>query len=188
MILSFWDFCYIFLSDRKYVDDMGKNDIIEINKGKHNMQVSTNGKRNEDDLTPKQISDVIDYAVRLGMPKDRIYYVDYDHTAYGHYYDLLRIGTDVYPLDIRTRNPNDNISYMGAIAHELVGHREAAIKGKTNSNPLIEEVQASIRAARFAPELSQSDRCDLIRDALSRLKKEGLKICDVKDSLFIYER
>ena len=152
------------------------------------MQVSTGGKRNEKHLTQEQLQKVKEYAIRLGMPESRIYYIDYDLTAYGHYYDLLRIGTDVFPLDVRVRDPNSNISYKGAIAHELVGHREAALKGRTHIDPLLEEAQASIRAARFAPELTQLERLDLIRDAIYRLSKNNLKIRNVKEILFISER
>jgi len=152
------------------------------------MQVSTGGKRNEKELTKEQFQKVKEYAIYLGMPENKIYYIDYDLTAYGHYYDLLRIGTDVFPLDSRVRDPNSNISYKGAIAHEIIGHREAALKGKTHENPLLEEVQASIRAARFAPDLSLSERYDLIKDALYRLNKNSMKIRDVKKILFIYER
>jgi hypothetical protein len=152
------------------------------------MYVNTNGKRNEAPLVQEQLQKVKEYAIRLGMPLDRIYYVDYDYTGYGLNFDILRIGTDVFPLAVRVRNPNSNISYKGVIAHEVVGHRDAALKGKTNIDPLLEEVQASIRAARFAPELSKLERNDLIRDAIYRLRNADLYICDVKSNLFIEER
>ena len=73
----------------------------------------------------------------------------------------------------------------GAIAHELEGHRTAEILGKTNSNALLEEVQASIRAARFAPDLTTKERITLIRDGLERLQKAGLKVKEIKDQLWI---
>ena len=150
--------------------------------------VSTGGKRNEKELTNDQINEATAYAVLLGMPADRTYYVGYDFTAYGYIFDVLRIGTDVLPLDTRVKNPNSNISMKGAIAHEVVGHREAAMSGLTQSEDLLEEVQASIRAARFAPGLSKIEQSDLIRDAIFRLKENNIAIRSVKEMLHIKER
>lgn len=160
-------------------------------KGKYNilMRVNTDGKRNENELSEEQLKEVIEYAVSLGMSQDKIYYIDYDFTAYGKAFDLLRIGTDVLPADVKlSKNPNDNISLKGAIAHEIVGHREAALKNITQENDLLEEVQASIRAARFTPDLNYHERIILIKDALTRLKNNKIKLRDVRDKLHINER
>lgn len=43
-------------------------------------------------------------------------------------------------------------------------------KGFTNDNAVLEEAQASIRAARYADDLDKTERYLLIRDALTRLK------------------
>ena len=140
--------------------------IIRTERDKDMLKVNTGGKRNEKTLTKEQIKEAIEYAVSLGMPPDRIYYVDYDCTAYGTSFDMLRLGTDLYPADERQRNANSNVSAKGAIAHEIVGHRNAALKGYTQKDDVLEEAQASIRAAKFAPGLSYSERNTLIRDAL----------------------
>ena len=121
----------------------------------------------------------------MGMPRDRIYYVDYDCTGYGIAFDLLRIGTDVLPADVRQKNPNGNVSMHGAIAHELIGHRNAALAGRTHQDETLEEVQASIRAGRFAKNLTVSERITLYRDALKRLRDKGYKLRAVKGSLYI---
>ena len=152
------------------------------------MRVNTDGKRNEKDLTKEQLDEAINFAVKLGMPIDRIVYSPYECTAYGALLDILIIGTDVLPLGIRTNKPNSNISLKGTISHEIVGHREAALKKKTQSNSLLEEVQASIRAARFTPDLNYQERIDLIKDAIVRLKKANIKIKDIKSKLYIDER
>ena len=151
------------------------------------MQVSTGGKRNEKDLTDEQFQEIKKYAVYLGMPEANIFYSSTINTSYGAGLDVLIIGTDVLPLAVRSDNPNSNISWRGAVAHEIIGHRGVALKGKKHTNPLLEEVQASIRAARFTPDLNLTERYDLIRDALNRLRKNGLKLCDVRETLFIYE-
>ena len=151
------------------------------------LKVNTGGRRNEKPLTNVQIEEVKKYAVSLGMPEERIYYVEYDCTAYGSAFDLLRIGTDVYPSEHHQRNANSNISMHGAIAHEIVGHRMAALAGKTQDNEILEEAQASIRAAKFAPDLSSTERIILYRDAVTRLKNNNIKLKDVKKSLHIFE-
>ena len=51
----------------------------------------------------------------------------------------------------------------------------------------LEEAQASIRAARFAPNLTPLERYILLRDAINRLKKVGIKTREVKHLLFIDE-
>lgn len=102
------------------------------------LKVNTGGRRNEVPLTEVQFAEVKQYAVSLGMPEERIYYVDYDCTGYGCSFDLLRIGTDVFPSSERQKNANSNISMHGAIAHELIGHRKAALAGKTHPDEVLE--------------------------------------------------
>jgi hypothetical protein len=150
--------------------------------------VNTNGLRNEETLSQETIKELKDFAVKLGMPEDRIVYSDTNNTSYGEIWDFLVIGTDVLPLKNRTKNPNSNISAKGALGHEIIGHREARFKAKTQNIICLEEAQASIRAARFTPELTFNERADLIRDAVYRLNKNGYKIRDVKDILYINER
>jgi len=38
------------------------------------MRVNTGGKRNETELTSVQYNEAANYAVKLGMPADKIYY------------------------------------------------------------------------------------------------------------------
>ena len=153
------------------------------------MNVNTGGKRNENPLTDKQIKECQDYAKSLGMPKDRILYSENRNTAYGDTFDILMLGTDVYP-NPESPDINGRLSYKSAIAHEIVGHREAILRGKTHFSPgdVLDEAQASIRAARFAPGLTEKERYELLHDAINRLRKSGLKIRDVKDLLDINER
>jgi len=81
-------------------------------------------------------------------------------------------------------------SSKAAIAHEIVGHREACLQGWTQpkgrllSGTIMEDVQASIRAARFAPGLSNSERIQLIKDAIERLP-EGVSIRNIRNELNI---
>ena len=164
----------------KFVDNGGRNGIISVENGTSVLKVNTGGKRNENPLTSEELDRAVNYAVSLGMPKEKIYYVDYDCTAYGTSFDMLRIGTDVYPSKIKQVNPNCNVTMKGAIAHEIVGHRGAALKGFTQKDDLLEEVQASLRAAKLTPELSISDRMLLARDGLYRLHQSNMRLRDVK--------
>lgn len=152
------------------------------------LKVITGGRRNETPLSEKQVDEIKDYATSLGMPRERVYYVDYDCTGYGVSFDLLRIGTDVYPTtEYNHANANSNVSMRGAIAHEIIGHRMAALAGKSQDDEVLEEVQASIRAAKFTPDLSRSERIILYRDAITRLKNNNIKLKDIKNKLHIFE-
>lgn len=149
------------------------------------LKVNTGGMRNENNLSDEEYKQAERYAIKLGMPEERIYYVDYDCTAYGTSFDVLRIGTDVYPSKQRQSDPNCNISMKGAIAHEIIGHRNAALNGWTQSDDLLEEVQASLRAARLTPDLSVSERITLARDGLQRLHRSNAKLREVKNILHL---
>jgi hypothetical protein len=152
-------------------------------------QVDTGGLRNEEPLTKDQKAQILSYAICLGMSKETILFSENIHnTSYASLFgeERLYIGTDVLPA-AKKGTANSRVSMRGAIAHELVGHRRAALAGKTQENDLLEEVQASIRGARFAPQLTLTERITLIRDALERLKKARLSIKTVKKQLWINE-
>ena len=169
------------------LDKFGGNAIIDLGSDKV-LKVNTGGRRNETPLSEQQVDEIKDYAAYLGMPKERVYYVDYDCTGYGISFDLLRIGTDVYPAkEYNHANANSNVSMHGAIAHEIVGHRMAALAGKNQDDEVLEEVQASIRAAKFTPDLKSSERIVLYRDAVTRLRNNNIKLKDIKNKLHIFE-
>jgi len=163
-----------------------------------NYKLDTGGLRNEKPLTQKQINESIEYAVkinsvspRLYMPPERIRYSEQLNISYGAEFDVLYLGTDTYPIEntgTDTKSSNSRISWKGSIAHELIGHREASLKGWTQSDKLFEEAQASIRAARFAFDLSEPERITLLRDAVYRLNKNGYSISEVRELLNIKER
>lgn len=63
--------------------------------------------------------------------------------------------------------------------------------GKTQDLLHLEEAQASIRAARFAPDLTSTERFTLLRDGITRLQNAPggpVRIRDVKSSLYIWNR
>jgi len=156
----------------------------------NDFKVNTGGLRNEKPLTQKQINEAIEYAVKLGMPRYKITYGDNYLTSHSPISDILLLGTDLYPAEniaIGTKNANARVSWKSTIGHEIVGHREAALKGWTQINPILEETQASIRAARFTPDLNETERITLLRDAVTRLP-DGVEMKDIKNILNISER
>jgi len=153
--------------------------------------INTEGKRNENKLSYEQRRECLEYIESLGFEYDTNF-SEFSNTAFvfsseGEKYCRLIIGTDVYP-NASAKTPNEIISYKGAIAHEIIGHYEAWIGGFECQNRYIDEAQASIRAARFAPLLSKNERIALIKDGLVRLKEGNVKLIDAKKLMYIEKR
>jgi len=87
------------------------------------------------------------------------------------------------------------ISIKASLAHEWIGHRGAEVahrsfdRGSLSSPSLVnialDEAQASIRAAHFAPLLTSIERYTLLRDSIARLKNQNLSIRQVRHFLYI---
>ncbi len=165
---------------------------------KKSYQVDTGGLRGELPLTNFQKQQIEQYikSISLDNLKDLeiIRWVDDRqlNTAYSPGFDMLQIGSDVMPANQVNRQgtltANTRITWKGSIAHELVGHREAALANRTQSQEPLEEAQASIRAARFTPLLTSTERYTLLRDAIARLYKAKIKIRQIKHLLHINNR
>ncbi|MDN4086178.1 WXG100 family type VII secretion target [Paenibacillus polymyxa] len=168
-------------------------------------QISSDGLRNELPLTDVQKTEIIQYTKSLNFPEDNIIMSRpgfYDDWNTGMMYDRFVINTDVLPAEhtgVGTLSANSRVSAKATIAHEIVGHYEAYKSGKAfelydvtpdtfKRNFALDEAQASIRAARFAPDLTSIERMTLLRDAMTRLKSADLRIRDVKGELYIEER
>lgn len=171
----------------------------ELGKGDHR-QISSDGLRNELELTDAQKTELINYSKRLGFPEENIVFREHWNT--GMMYDRLYINTDVLPAEshgIGTISANTRVSGRATVAHEIIGHYEAFKSGRAFElynlddatyarNFALDEAQASIRAARFAPELTSVERMTLLRDAVTRLKNADLRVQDVKNELYIQHR
>ena len=151
--------------------------------------VYSGGLRNETPLTSSQKADVLAVAVKYDILTENIHFVDDGNTTFKLLFgeiDYLQIGTDVYPTtNDRFTNANSRLSMNATLAHELAGHRQAELANKTHSDYLLEEVQASIRASMFGIDLTDNERQMLYQDALDRLAKNGIKLDDVKDTLWL---
>lgn len=157
-------------------------------------RVSSSGMRGEAPLSSLQQVRAKQYLGNFDLNNVAIRFVDDTNlnTGYlhGSLFQVLNIGSDVLPgnAGLGSLTANSRISLNGALAHEIVGHREAALAGRTLENLYLEEAQASIRAARFAPELTSTERYTLLRDGAIRLRNGGFRIRDVRDQLHINER
>ena len=173
---------------KEWIAQKEKVGKVFTSEKKHNIisNVNTGGHRNEKPLTEKQKAECTEYAVSLGMPEERIRFVDAEYTSYGSVFDILVIGSDVYPNE-NGSDPNDLLSYKAAIAHEIIGHRQAAKLGIDlhEQNEIFDEAQASIRASRYAPNLTQSERVMLLRDAVSRLHHNGYTVKEARKVITI---
>ncbi|MEN1990758.1 WXG100 family type VII secretion target [Paenibacillus hubeiensis] len=168
-------------------------------------QILSNGQRNELPLTDLQKVEVKQYLDKLDFPEENIAFAYpgyYDTWNTGMMFNRLVVNTDVLPAaapGIGTLSANSRISMKATLAHEIIGHYEAANAGRAfplynlppevlKRNFALDEAQASIRAARFAPELSSTERYALLRDAIVRLHNADLRVKDVKSELFIDQR
>lgn len=151
---------------------------------------ATAGGRNGFALRPVEKKAVLSYInEHYATPKGGIHFRKIGHTEYAAgSLDALKIGPDVLPkpgAGTGTLSANSRVSLRGCIAHELEGHRRAALANRTQPIHCLEEAQASIRAARFGKALTRQERTTLLRDAISRLHNGGYKVRDVKKILWI---
>ena len=187
------------LLTKKVADEIGK--VSETNKSNNSRPV-TDGKRNTESLTSAQKQEVKQYAEELGIPEDILRFTENMDTSYGDMFgqELVYVSPNIAPNPnprISGITANDRISIKGSLAHEWIGHGGAGRAGRafdrgTMGNPnryniALDEAQASIRAARFAPGLTPLERYALLRNGIARLKKMGIDIKDVKHKLYIDE-
>lgn len=188
-----WEKKYVRNDENSGLTNAENSGIIDMGSERMNDRKISNvytGIRNEIPLTDDERECVVKYLNALDVDMDKVIFTDVYRTAYNEKFDAYIIGTDVKPLEnakFGVINANQRISINGTVAHEVVGHREAHFKGQTQYDDVLEEVQASIRAARFAPELSITERITLLMDARARLGR-GRRLKDVRNLLYIDER
>ena len=148
--------------------------------------IDIGGLRGEIPLTQLQKNEIAEYAKSYGISEaDIIFSSEFGmNTAFKRVFgqDRLYINTDVMPAVNGTR-ANSKLSWRAAIAHEFEGHRVAELAGKSQVDPLLEEIQASMRASIHGKELSTADRELLKLDAIERFDGTGILFDDIKNSL-----
>jgi hypothetical protein len=149
--------------------------------------------RNAEPLTALNIQEARAYAQRLGLPEDRLQFFSHggahQRSAYSDLFDTVFVGPDLLPGSGTGLAANSRVSANGLLAHEIVGHRETTLAGKAfEAGSLYDEVQASWRAARLAPDLTSAERYTLLRDSVERVHAQGLRVRDLDKSQFWFER
>ncbi|WLQ15717.1 LysM peptidoglycan-binding domain-containing protein [Hahella aquimaris] len=145
--------------------------------------------RNSLPLTDIQKQEILAVAQRLGVPEEKIAFWN-GPTAYSPNFENVWVGPNVYPGNsgvIRQSGMGvlDRMSMEATMAHEIVGHRNSFLAGKDFADgSLLDEVQASYRAAALTPELSSTERYQLLRDVVRRLHDESQTVKDLDKSLF----
>ncbi len=142
-----------------------------------------------------QLEEAVAYAARLNerLPEGQRAAIHTDEarpTAYNWRHDRVNLGHDLAPAaDLSTvpavERGNASVSIKGAVAHEMIGHREAYQAGmdagrRHPTDPkkahYLEEAQASYRAALLAPGLTNEQRMQLIRDGNERRRDLGARL------------
>lgn len=178
-----------------YILKRGRNGLRDyIDKvlvSKFARKINTGGLRGEIPLTELQKSEIISYAKQYGIDPSDVLFKEGDvmETSYANLFgkDMLYINTDVMP-GLNPITANSRVSWKGALAHELEGHRAAALAEKTKTaDDLLEEVQASMRASIHGKDLTALEREILKQDAIERLAKHrpNTKLEDIMDQLWL---
>lgn len=139
--------------------------------------------RNRNTLSEAQLEEVSRAVNLLGIEDVAdISRYGSSQTGYNPSFDFINIGSDVAPGPLGPLNTaNARVSILGTLAHEAIGHREAALAGQMREEGWHEEAQASLRAALRAPGLSREERWNLIEDALERLRSRPSR-----DTIFMW--
>lgn len=174
--------------NKKKLENSVKNGIMKV---RNMSNIYTQGKRNEAPLSEEQKLRAREAAIRQGYDGEIIFsdnsFTSFHGSVEGDPFHFLVIGTDAYPASENGGTANEMISVDGCMAHEIVGHYGAWKKGTAQGEVVLEEAQASIRAAKFGIDLTVEEREILWQDALDRLTQSGLNFDEIKDSLDIWE-
>lgn len=158
---------------------------VEFEQNKQNMS-AFKSKRNDLPISDKEFKTFEEYARKTLGFNGRIIKVDDQNTAYVDLFGnpSLYIGRDILPNPKPTK-ANEKISWRGALTHEIIGHYQGDVLGFRQSDKTLEEVQASIRASKLSPNLSEEERQDLWQDAMDRLHDNGIDYEDIKDLIHL---
>ncbi len=160
-------------------------------------RLASRGPRNTTPLTNSQIAEAKALARELGFD-GQIVYRPLSRGYNTSYVDggLLIISDDVLPALAKTATrAQHRMSMRATLGHEILGHHQAFLNGSSfRAGSLLDEVQASVRAARHTSGLSSGERFGLLRDAAERVavynRRYGthLRLGDLRDYLWLGSR
>lgn len=149
------------------------------------------GVRNSRALTSAEYDDILRYMDELGVQEGRDVVLgetlrtglgpgDVSATAYSDEWGRVFVFPDVYPGPTAggpgPTSVIPRMSMRATMAHEVVGHLQTTERRTAHlGGSLLDEVQASVRAAHRAPGLTQVERIQLLRDAAERVKLSNLR-------------
>ena len=88
----------------------GKTVDFTAKRGIINYSISADGLRNEIPLTQKQLDEVFSYADTI-VKKEKFRYGEQYNTSYGANFDMLYVGTNVYPSKNNVSKSNSCVTY-----------------------------------------------------------------------------
>ena len=127
------------------------------------------------DLSDEEIQFVKQEAKSIQIPESMLVFRKGRRTCYNDIDDKVYIGSDVMPSDDGSTHNRDTMSVRAVLAHEYYGH-QVFRNTKIPIGDWKDEFRASYHASVFAPNLSDKDRMQLMRDALDRASEAGVKI------------
>lgn len=145
-------------------------------------------------LTDREIEFVKSEIRRIDADESLFVFNDEAHmgesTCYNFFSDKIYVTRNVFPdMKYSSAHPRDIMSVGAVLAHEYYGHRTyreeylADIEKGSDYHTTPEwddECRASITAAKLAPNLTDRDKRDLIRDAAYQAKEYG-KLIEMDD-------
>ena len=158
-------------------------------------------KLSKEPLSREEINTVVEAACSINIPVEALVFNNQKAlsgptgTSYNFFDDKVYIAQNVFPDDnSNSIHPRDLLSVRAVLAHEYYGHRAFRQEylsdyenNKSTTTYWEDEARASINAAKYAPNLSQLERCMLIQDATYRAKEHAqvLELDDfMKNMLF----
>ena len=125
-------------------------------------------------MTKEEKDLVLKEAKAIGIPTDKLVFLENHGTGYSDDFDLVVVGSNVFPSNDRSTHNRDNMTIRAVLAHEYYGHgayRNTKLpKGSWN-----DEFRASYHAAIHTPNLSDMERQSLMRDAVDRAVEAGVQ-------------
>ena len=126
-------------------------------------------------MTKEEKDLVLKEAKAIGIPTDKLVFLENHGTGYSDDFDLVVVGSNVFPSNDRSTHNRDNMTIRAVLAHEYYGHgayRNTKLpKGSWN-----DEFRASYHAAIHTPNLSDMERQSLMRDAVDRAVEAGVQL------------
>ena len=154
---------------KKYVENALNHGIINIRGMANGLRQSPFRMLSENEIVSLKAD-----AESIGIPLEVLRFNKGSKTGFLDNLKLINIRGDVLP-DLNGNSPRDLMSSKAVLAHEYYGHY-ANHPSLFRNGDWRDEFRASYCAAVNAPNLSDSDRRDLMLDAYDRAREAGIAV------------